>query len=117
MAEGKNHRVAGILNIISGAVALLWFLMLLVGIVVTSGNIGIPGTEAIPVFVSTILTIIAVPTLAIGVLALVGGIFALKKKSWGLVLAGAIASLLTFFVLGIIAIVFTAQAKDEFEEE
>ena len=36
MAEGKNHRVAGILNIISGAFALLGFLMLLVGIVAVS---------------------------------------------------------------------------------
>jgi hypothetical protein len=117
MAEGKNHRVAGILNIVSGALALLWFVILLAGILVTSGTLGIPGTEAIPGFVSTILTVIAVPTLIIGILALVGGIFALQKNSWGLVLAGAIASVLTFFVLGIIAIVFTVQAKEEFEEE
>lgn len=117
MAEGKNHRVAGILNIVSGALALLWFIMLLGGIVVTSGALGIPGTEAIPGFVSTILTIIAIPTLGIGILALVGGIFALQKKSWGLALAGAIASILIFFVLGILAIIFMVQAKDEFEEE
>ena len=117
MAESRNHRVAGILNIISGAFALMGFLMLLAGIVITSNALRFPGMDAIPGFVPVILTIIAVPTLAIGVLALAGGIFALQKKSWGLVLAGSIASLLIFFVLGIIAIVFTVQSKDEFEEE
>jgi len=81
MAEGKNHRVAGILNIVSGALALLWFIMLLGGIVVTSGALRIPGTEAIPGFVSTILTIIAVPTLGIGILALVAP-FRKRAGAW-----------------------------------
>jgi hypothetical protein len=117
MAEGNKHRVAGILNIVCGCFALLWFLMLITGIVFTSNAFSIPGMEAVPGFVSLILTIIAIPTLAIGVLALVGGIFALQKKSWGLVLAGAIASIMIFLVLGILAIIFTVNAKDEFEEE
>jgi len=116
MAEGNKHRVAGILNIVSGCFELLCFLMLLAGIVFTSNALRIPGMDAVPDFVSLILSIIAVPTLAIGVLALVGGIFALQKKSWGLVLAGSIASIISFFVLGVLAIVFTVIAKDEFDE-
>lgn len=117
MAEGNKHRVAGILNIVSGCLSLLWFLMLIAGIVITSNAFGIPGMDAVPDFVPLILTIIAIPTLAIGVLALAGGIFALQKRSWGLVLAGAIASIISFFALGVLAIVFTVVAKEEFEEE
>ncbi|MBN2323185.1 MAG: hypothetical protein JXQ30_05580 [Spirochaetes bacterium] len=117
MAEGKNHRVAGILNIVSGCLSLLGFLVLLAGIVITSNALGIPGVDAVPDFVSLILTIIAIPTLGIGVVSLVGGIFALQKKSWGLLLAGSIASVISFFVLGVLAIVFTVIAKDEFDGE
>ena len=50
-----------------------------------------------------------------GILALVGGIFAVRKKLWGLALAGAIAGLLTSFPIGIVAVIFTAMAKPEFE--
>ena len=117
MAEGNKHSVAGILNIVSGCLSLLWFLTLIAGILFTSNAFEIPGMEAVPDFVPLILTIIAIPTLAIGVLALVGGIFALQKRSWGLVLAGAIASIISFFVLGVLAIVFTVIAKEEFDEE
>ena len=117
MAEGTKHRVAGILNIVTGCLSLLGFLTLLAGIVVTSNAFGIPGMDAVPDFVPMILTIVAIPTLAIGVLALVGGIFGVRKRSWGLVLAGSIASIISFFVLGVIAIVFTVIAKEEFEKE
>lgn len=50
-----------------------------------------------------------------GVLALVGGIYAVRKKLWGLALAGAIGSVLTCFPIGVVAIIFTAMAKPEFE--
>jgi len=50
-----------------------------------------------------------------GVLALVGGIYALRKKLWGLALAGSIGGLLTCFPVGIVAVIFTAMAKPEFE--
>ncbi len=50
-----------------------------------------------------------------GVLALVGGIYALRKKLWGLALAGAIGGLVSFFPIGIVAVIFTAMAKPEFD--
>ncbi len=50
-----------------------------------------------------------------GALALVGGIYALRKKLWGLALAGAIGGIITFFPIGIVAVIFTAMAKPEFD--
>ena len=52
-----------------------------------------------------------------GILAIVGGIYAIRRRMWGLALAGSICatlSLLTFY-LGILAIILTAQSKNEFE--
>ena len=49
-----------------------------------------------------------------GVLAIVGGVFALKRKRWGLALAGAVAGTVTFFPLGIAAIIFVSMAQPEF---
>ena len=50
----------------------------------------------------------------VGVLGIVGGIFAIKKKRWGLALAGAIAGTVTFFPCGIPAIIFVTLGKPEF---
>ncbi|MBA7698967.1 hypothetical protein ES703_107651 [subsurface metagenome] len=80
MEKTWKPTVAGILNIVSGVVALIWFIMLIIGIAVTSGAIGIPGTQAIPAFVPGILWGWAIPSLIIGILALVGGIYALQRK-------------------------------------
>ncbi|UCB47159.1 MAG: hypothetical protein JSV25_07030 [Spirochaetota bacterium] len=116
MANGNKPKAAGILNIISGAFALLGFIILLIAIPITSGAFGIPGTEAIPAFVPTILWIIAIPTLAIGVLEIIGGIYALQKKLWGLALAGSILAIIApVTVLGIISTIFISISKDEFE--
>lgn len=53
----------------------------------------------------------------LGVLGIVGGVFALRKRHWGLALAAAIAGTLSFFPCGVIAIVFTSMAKDEFKSQ
>jgi hypothetical protein len=50
----------------------------------------------------------------LGILAVLGGIFALQKRLWGLALAGAISSVFTFFPLGIAAVIFVAQTQKEF---
>jgi hypothetical protein len=115
MEKTWKPKVAGILNIVSGAFALIWFIMLLIGMAVTSGHLGIPGLEAIPSFVPFILLIIAIPSVIIGILALIGGIYALQRKKWGFALAGSIATTIFWFFVGIPAIVFLSQAKDEFE--
>jgi hypothetical protein len=50
-----------------------------------------------------------------GVLGIVGGVFALKKKNWGMALTAAIAGTFAFFPCGVAAIVFTALGKGEFK--
>jgi NADH:ubiquinone oxidoreductase subunit 6 (subunit J) len=49
-----------------------------------------------------------------GVLSITGGIFCLKRKRWGLALAGAITSTVLFFPIGIIAVVFISREYSEF---
>ena len=52
------------------------------------------------IFMSTI----ALPLLIVGVLAIRGGIYALKRQKWGVALAGPIAAILTLFILWIATI-------------
>ena len=74
--------------------------------------------DAPPIEFFTIMSVfygvVGLSLLLIGVLGIVGGVSALKKKRWGLALAGAIAGTFTFFPIGIPAIIFVAMAKPEF---
>jgi len=56
------------------------------------------------------------PALALGVVAIVGGVMALQRTRWSLALVGAICALLIPppFILGILAIVFIALSREEF---
>lgn len=51
----------------------------------------------------------------VGIVALIGGMFALRRKVWGLALAGSIFALFCGGILGLLAIIWTAMAKTEFE--
>jgi len=52
----------------------------------------------------------------IGVLAIVGGIFALKNKVWGLALAGSIGAVLTGRLLGVIALILIVLGRKDFDK-
>ncbi|MGB3479983.1 MAG: hypothetical protein WBB67_12595, partial [bacterium] len=62
------------------------------------------------------LIIVGVPILVLGIIAIVGGISAIRRKSFGLSLAGAICALPSN-ILGILAIIFVSLSKKEFEVE
>ena len=96
--------VAGILSIIAGAIG--FFVGILVAAVgaAAGAGAGIFGLEAI-----------GAPLIAIGIVAIIGGVFALRKRIWGLALAGAICSLPCSWLLAIPAIVFIAMSKREFK--
>jgi len=51
------------------------------------------------------------------VLATIGGICALRRKYWGMALAGSIAVIWPTVVLGIAAVVLNVMAKNEFERQ
>ena len=113
--------VAGILEIISGVTGLIAVVGLSIAIAVTGGFCAIPGTANIPVFVPSLLISIAVPLAILSILSLIGGIYALQRRKWGLVLAGAISAvfasipLLGGLPVGITSIILTALSKNEFE--
>ena len=117
MERTNKPTTAGILNIITGALGIIWAIMMFIGYCVVSGTCAVPGGIGyIPEFVPGMILGWAVIQLILSVLVLVGGIYALRRKIWGLALAGSIVAILLFFPLGIPATVFAVQAKDEFEQ-
>ena len=109
---------AGILSIVAGsltvgaAIALLLFGGVLSGVLAAADLPDVAFLIPFPV-----LGIIAVPLLIVGIMAIVGGAYALKRKIWPLALAGAICALFPpqLGILGVLSIVFVVLGKDEFE--
>ena len=116
---------AGILNIIAGVLSLLGAIGVIIGIIFfvsvgtqpfltdmwgDLGDLGI-GLN----FLIILLVIGAIFSAILGILPLLGGIYALQRKKWGLALAGSIVAILGSTPLGIAATIFTALSKDEFE--
>jgi hypothetical protein len=60
------------------------------------------------------LIVVGVPIFALGIVAIVGGVSALRRRSFGLSLAGAICAL-PFVPLGILALIFVSVSSKEFE--
>ena len=114
--------VAGILDIVGG-VAILGFASIAtvatLFIPFTSSVVSeaIPGItyEIIPGSLYPMLTIMPIVFFVVGILSLIGGIFAIQRKKWKLALAGSIVAIFGATLIGILATVFIALAKDEFE--
>ena len=102
--------IAGILLIVEAGFKLL----ILFGILVASIFMIAP-MSSFPINTVALIPIVMVPLLAWAVLALVGGIFSLQRKRWGLSLAGAIVAILPFSLLGMTALVLIVLSKNEFE--
>ena len=62
------------------------------------------------------LIIVGVPLIVLGIVSIAGGISAIRRKKFGLSLAGAICALPSF-ILGIMAIIFVSVSKIEFEAQ
>jgi hypothetical protein len=60
------------------------------------------------------LIVVGVPLFALGIVAIVGGVSALRRRSFGLSLAGAVCAL-PVAPLGILAVIFVAVSNKEFE--
>ncbi len=106
--------VAGILDIVAAVFKLMGVFVLIIVIIVAEGVLSIGGVW-IPMGVGAILWAIVIPLAMVSILSLVGGIYALQRKKWGLALAGSIAAFLPSSLLGALAIIFTALSKKEFE--
>jgi hypothetical protein len=66
-------------------------------------------------FVIDIIIVTAIFLGVTGILSLLGGVFGVHRRGWGLALAGSIASVFEPILLGIPALIFTTISKDEFE--
>jgi hypothetical protein len=107
---------AGILSIISGAGHIIGFLALIfVGIFFTVADRR--GYSYIPAEMPTtaFFVILAIIVLVFGVIILVGGVYTLQRKHWGLALTAAILAFLPFNLLGLAAIILLALSKREFD--
>ena len=121
---GNNAKVGGILSIVSGGLGVLLGCCYILGIwmfnfMITS--MPQPYGPMEPEFPTEFFQIfwiiyagIGLILALIGALAIVGGIFALKRKHWGWALAGAIAGNIVFYPCGIPAIIFVCLGKEEF---
>ena len=114
MEKTWKPTAAGILTIITG------FLGLLIAVAVAVG-LGIAGTLAglIPGFPgASFLALVAIPGIILSIIAIVGGIYALRRSLWGLALAGAICAFFALpglgWILAILAVIFVSLGKREF---
>ena len=64
---------------------------------------------------STIMLVVGIVVLAFGIIALVGGIYSIKRRKWGLALAGDILTLPIGGILALLALIFVALGRKEFE--
>lgn len=115
--------VAGVLSIIAGVLTIMGALGVLVGLLffipfITSsvGPGPVPELSGwlVPGVLETLLVIAIVYFLIVGILPILGGIYAMQRRKWGLALTGTIAAIFGSTILGILALVFLVLAKDEF---
>ena len=120
----NNARIGGILSIVAGGLgcigALLFIAFVVLMMWVISADVYYDGYDYYgPGYVFSVVAVIygimGLVLVLFSVLAIVGGAYALRKKNWGLALAGSIGATLVFFPCGIPAIIFTALAKQEFD--
>jgi hypothetical protein len=118
----NNAKVGGVLSIVSGGLGVMGALSMLLVVLVlqyTSGehiyySNGYYYPDDFFDFITVFYVVVGVIGLLLSALGVVGGIYALRRKRWGLALAGAIASCLTFLPCGVPAVVFVAMGKPEF---
>ena len=116
MEKTWKPTVAGILDIVAGALSFIVLMLLVIGIVVFMAMGGTDLPVHIPAnLISVIVVALAIPVLLLDILAIVGGSYALRRRIWGLALAGSIAALFGSWPLGIAAIVLTVMSKNEFK--
>ncbi len=120
----NNSKVGGVLTIVSSSIGILCLIFTVFSILVTtnlsdyyhnySGSMTYVEYQS---FYHILVTFMLIFGVIFCSLALIGGIFALKKKLWGLALAGSIAALFIFFPCGIPAIIFVAMGNSEFKQK
>jgi formate-dependent nitrite reductase membrane component NrfD len=107
--------IAGLLCLISGAIGILGSLILIVLVNLMINSQDYLGQVA-QYFRNPVIWMIFVLYFVFCGIAIAGGTLAIKRKVWGIALAGGICSLLTIwgYSLGIASITFLVLSKSEF---
>ena len=114
--------VSGVLSIIAGCMGIGGGISI---IILGSTLIDMPGiydeigdmihrASTLGMSVSVASGLGAIP-LAFGIIAIIGGYFALKRIKWGMALTGSVLAIPIAIPLGIISTVFLANRRNEFE--
>jgi hypothetical protein len=107
----------GILNIIAGAFNVLTGLV----VVLVGGAIGVAGSVFGAGVAGGVVATIGLFLMIPGIVTVISGVYTLRKKYWGLALAGSILAFLAGWVwvfpafMGIASIVLVAISKKEFD--
>jgi len=122
-AGGALSIVAGAFKVIGGGIIValvsldiplrLWLSSLLAGVPGSWHECSwavVPFSHVVPIW----LTIIGGLLLVLGIIAIAGGVSAIRRKSFGLSLAGAICALIPLNLLGLLAVIFVSLGKREF---
>jgi hypothetical protein len=116
MKKSPMPMIAGIINIVSGVLTLLGFVILFsISIITSISVLDLNGCDLGVECVSAILFLISSFLFILGILSIFGGINALKRRKWGWALASSVCALLFELPLGIVSIVLIALSKNEFE--
>jgi hypothetical protein len=111
--------MSGILDIVSGAIGMVGgvYFVILSQIFRSMHEILKMDPLVIQQTEDIINRIIAVPFIMvfIGIICIIGGVYALQRRIWVFALAGAVCSCFVFPVFGIPAIIITALAREEFK--
>ena len=110
--------MAGILDIIAGAIGMVGglYFVVLSQLFRSIHEILRLDPAIIQRIEQIISSIIAVPFMLvfIGIVSIIGGVYALQRRIWGLALAGAVSACIVFPFFGLPSIIITAFARDEF---
>lgn len=125
--RGGLLSAGGILSIIVGAFEIIAGTMFIVSMAFGTSLLGLcpwggPDINRWFAFGSygltlTVMIIIGIALLVLGILALIGGISAIKRRSFGMAILGAICALIPINMLGLFAVIFVSLAKGEFDKE
>jgi hypothetical protein len=107
MVRTNKPTIAGWLDIAAGIIGLLFvaFLTILaIGFAIGFSN----PSELNQIRIWSVLFALAIP----GILAIIGGVFSLKRRTWILAMIGSVCAVP--LVLGIISVVLLVQSRNEF---
>ena len=114
MEKTAKPTVAGIFMIVNGALNVILAAFFVVGV-----GFAMPFLDTTPgydmVALGGIFVVGAVIGIIVSLFSIISGAYCLKRRLWGLALAGSIIATLQIIILGVPALILVAVSKQEFE--